>query len=63
MNAMFNSRAVSAFRPLQQKERITVMEGLLISPNAFLNHFRRYVVLGLVVRPLMHWGPIDLPLL
>ncbi|TEB33718.1 cytochrome P450 [Coprinellus micaceus] len=42
MNAMFNSRAVSAFRPLQQKERITVMEGLLISPNAFLNHFRRF---------------------
>lgn len=30
-----------------------MMEGLLISPNAFLNHFRRYVVLGLVVPPLM----------
>ena len=26
-----------------------MMEGLLISPNAFLGHFRRYVVLRLVV--------------
>ncbi|KAF5325955.1 hypothetical protein D9611_000766 [Ephemerocybe angulata] len=41
INQMFNSRAVSAFLPLQQKERLTVMEGLLVSPEAFLDHFRR----------------------
>ncbi|KAJ2934553.1 hypothetical protein H1R20_g2525, partial [Candolleomyces eurysporus] len=42
MNQMFNSRAVSAFRPLQHKERLTLMEGLLITPDNFVDHLRRY---------------------
>lgn len=43
MNKLFNSRAVSAFLPIQQKERITALEGLLISPDSYLEHFKRYV--------------------
>jgi hypothetical protein len=43
MYQIFNSRAISAFRPLQHKETLTAMEGLLNSPDSFVDHFRRYV--------------------
>ncbi|EAU87749.2 cytochrome P450 [Coprinopsis cinerea okayama7 len=42
MNQIFNSRAISAFRPLQHKETLTAMEGLLNSPDSFVDHFRRF---------------------
>ncbi|TFK29092.1 cytochrome P450 [Coprinopsis marcescibilis] len=42
MNQMFNSRAISAFRPLQHKETLIFLESLLTSPDSFVKHFRRY---------------------
>ncbi|KAF8182928.1 cytochrome P450 [Pholiota molesta] len=42
INQAFNPRAISAFRPLQEKEILVLLEGLQNDPNAFVDHFRRY---------------------
>ncbi|KAF5329266.1 hypothetical protein D9619_009011 [Psilocybe cf. subviscida] len=42
INQVFNHRAIAAFRPLQEKEILTLLEGMLDNPDAFVDHFRRY---------------------
>ncbi|KAF8153982.1 cytochrome P450 [Crassisporium funariophilum] len=42
INQVFNHRAISAFRPLQEKEILVLLEGLLQDPDEFVDHFRRY---------------------
>ncbi|KIM41937.1 hypothetical protein M413DRAFT_71520 [Hebeloma cylindrosporum] len=42
INQTFNPRALSAFRPLQEKEVLVLLEGMLQNPDAFVDHFRRY---------------------
>jgi cytochrome P450 len=39
----FNQRAAAAFHPLQEKETLVMLDGLLQAPGAFIQHIRRYV--------------------
>jgi hypothetical protein len=43
INQTFNQRALSTFRPLQEKEVLVLLEGMLQNPDAFVDHFRRCV--------------------
>ncbi|KAF9463358.1 cytochrome P450 [Collybia nuda] len=38
----FNQRASATFHPLQEQETIVLLDGLLQSPAAFVQHFRRF---------------------
>ncbi|KAF8797657.1 cytochrome P450 [Phlegmacium glaucopus] len=42
INQVFNHKAISAFRSLQEKEILVLLEGMLHHPDEFVNHFRRY---------------------
>ncbi|KAF9478585.1 cytochrome P450 [Pholiota conissans] len=42
INQAFNQRAISAFRPLQEKEILVLLEGMQNNPNAFVDHIRRF---------------------
>ncbi|KAF9005425.1 cytochrome P450 [Cyathus striatus] len=42
INSTFNQRVVEGFQPLQRKETLNLLENMLDSPNAFLQHFRRF---------------------
>ncbi|PPQ69577.1 hypothetical protein CVT24_001377 [Panaeolus cyanescens] len=42
INQTFNQRAVSAFRPLQEKATSVLIEDLVHEPDAFLDHLRRF---------------------
>ncbi|PPQ90193.1 LOW QUALITY PROTEIN: hypothetical protein CVT25_001373 [Psilocybe cyanescens] len=42
INQVFNHRAVAAFRPLQKKETIILLEAMSQTPDSFVDHFRRY---------------------
>jgi hypothetical protein len=45
INQVFNQKAVLAFRPLQEKEVLILLDGLLHDPDRFVDHFRRYKIL------------------
>ncbi|EDR09464.1 uncharacterized protein LACBIDRAFT_190116 [Laccaria bicolor S238N-H82] len=42
MNDVFNQRATAQFQSLQEKETLTLLDGLLNSPTAYIDHFKRY---------------------
>jgi len=41
INQVFNQKAVVTFRPLQEKEILILLDGLLHDPGRFVDHFRR----------------------
>ncbi|KAF4611646.1 hypothetical protein D9613_003745 [Agrocybe pediades] len=42
INQIFNQRAISAFRPLQDREVLILLENMLNAPEAFVDHLRRF---------------------
>uniref|UniRef100_A0A8H8CJB8 Cytochrome P450 n=1 Tax=Psilocybe cubensis TaxID=181762 RepID=A0A8H8CJB8_PSICU len=42
INQVFNHRAIAAFRPLQMKETVILLESMLHNPDHFVDHFRRF---------------------
>ncbi|KDR74052.1 hypothetical protein GALMADRAFT_269547 [Galerina marginata CBS 339.88] len=42
INQVFNHRAAAVFRPLQEKEVLVLLENMAQTPEAFVDHFRRY---------------------
>ncbi|TFK37580.1 cytochrome P450 [Crucibulum laeve] len=41
-NSIFNQRDVVNLRPLQDKETLTLLRGMIEEPDHFMDHFRRY---------------------
>ena len=41
MNDVFSQRATAKFQSLQEKETLTLLDGLLNSPTAYIDHFKR----------------------
>ena len=41
INQVFNQKAVVSFRPLQEKEILILLDGLLHDPDRFVDHLRR----------------------
>lgn len=44
INQIFNQRAISAFRPLQEREVLTLLDNMLRAPESFVDHFRQCVL-------------------
>ncbi|KAF9526217.1 cytochrome P450 [Crepidotus variabilis] len=42
INQFFNQKAVAGFRPLQEKEILILLEGMMHDPDRFVDHLRRY---------------------
>ena len=42
INQVFNQKGISTFRPLQEKEILVLLEGMLHHPDDFVDHFRRF---------------------
>ena len=49
INQVFNQKGISTFRPLQEKEILVLLEGMLHHPDDFVDHFRRFATFQ--VRP------------
>lgn len=41
MHQTFNQQAVADLQPIQAKEALTLMEGLTVTPELFIDHIRR----------------------
>ena len=47
INQVFNQKGISTFRPLQEKEMLVLLEGLLHRPDDCVDHFRRFATFNL----------------
>ena len=46
INQVFNQKGISTFRPLQEKEILVLLEGMLHHPDDFVDHFRRFATIA-----------------
>ena len=61
INQVFNQKGISAFRPLQEKEILVLLEGMLHHPDEFVDHFRRLV--NVLIRTSITYDPTFIDML